>query len=160
MLRTIGVVAAILLLPALVAADTLRLVPGVASPPGPIQLALRKPFEVDLVMTRDDPKAQSSAVAYTLEVPDGVLLVGEELLVDTLLGLGSSRAGMNLVFRCSDQSPLHVLRLRFVATHPIDHAIVALRPEKKTQFLGIVACKEQSFAKFECAMDSLVVTAH
>jgi hypothetical protein len=127
--------------------------------PGPVHATPLQPFTVDLVVERSDAAAQMSAVAYTLAVPDGILLVGEELLVDSLLGLGSSLEGMNLVFQCTKTTPLPVLRFRFVATRPVRDAVVALRPEPLTHFLGFVSCKEENFLKFKTAPDSFVVNA-
>src|SRR5262245_54039354 len=88
-----------------------------AAKPGPVQVGVRQPFTLELVAERGDA-AQISAIAYTLEVPPGVVCVGEELLVESLLGVGSSRQGMNLVFECTDKTPLPVLRFRFVAMKP------------------------------------------
>lgn len=150
---------ALLFAAAAVRADSLRLVPVLTPGERTVTVAPLKPFEIDLVAERDSTNAEMSAVAYTLNVPDGVLVVGEQLLVESLLGLGTSRTGINLVFRCATQSPLHVLRFRFVATRPLDHAVIGLGPEKKTKLLGIVSCKVENFSKFECAPDSVVVRA-
>jgi hypothetical protein len=125
----------------------------------PVQAAVMKPFDVYLVAERDSLHPQMSAVAYTLQVPDGVVVLGEELLVESLLGLGTSRAGMNLVFRCTDQWQVRVLHFRFAATKPVDKAVVALRPDTRTHFLGLVACRDENFAKFESVPDSVVVNA-
>jgi len=138
-------------------ADSLRLVPVLTPAQRGVSIAPLKPFEVDLVAERDSAVAEMSAVAYTLDVPDGVLVVGEQLLVESLLGLGTSRTGINLVFRCANRSPLHVLRFRFVATRPLENAVIGLSPEKKTKLLGIVSCKGENFAKFETAPDSILV---
>src|SRR5262245_1327555 len=140
-------------------AATLRLVPTASDAKAAATLAPLKPFEVDLVAERDSTFTEMSAVAYTLQVPDGVLVVGEQLLVESLLGLGTSRTGINFVFKCTDRSPLHVLRFRFVATHRLDRAVIKLRPEPKTKFLGLVSCKTQNFSQAACAQDSLVIQA-
>jgi hypothetical protein len=105
-----------------------------------------QPFDVYLVAERDS-LPDISAVAYTLELPDGVLVVGEQLLVDSLLGLGSSQAGMNLVFRCAQGPRLRVLRFRCVATKPIGDAVLRLVPDRRTQFLGLVTCRAEDFSK-------------
>ena len=140
-------------------ADSLRLVPVLTPGERTVTVTPLKPFEVDLVAVRDSADAEMSAVAYTLDVPDGVLVVGEQLLVESLLGLGTSRTGINLVFRCATQSPLHVLRFRFVATRALENAVIGLGPEKKTRLLGIVSCKTENFAKFETVPDSIIVRA-
>jgi len=113
-----------------------------------VRAARLQPFDVYLVAQRDS-LPEISAVAYTLEVPEGVLVVGEELLVDSLLGLGSSQAGMNLVFRCATGPRVRVLRFRCVATRPLDGAVLRLVPDRRTQFLGIVSCRDEDFAKFD-----------
>jgi hypothetical protein len=124
-----------------------------------VQAGLLKPFDVIMVAERDSGNAQLSAVAYTLELPEGAILAGEELFVDTLLGLGSSRAGMNLVFRCVDNPVQRVMRLRVVPTKPMTKATLALRPDTRTNFLGLVTCKDENFSRIECKPDSLLVTA-
>jgi hypothetical protein len=124
--------------------------------PGPVHVGVRQPFTVDLVAERGDA-AQISAIAYTIEVPSGVVCVGEELLVESLLGVGSSREGMNLVFECTDKTPLPVLRFRFVAMRPLTDAVIRLRPDRRTRFLGLITCREQDFSKVESKPDSVVV---
>ena len=127
--------------------------------PGPVTATVMQPFMLELVAERGEIATQLSVVAFTLVVPDGLLLVGEELLVDSLLGLGSSRDGINLVFECSDKSPLPILRFRFVATRAVEDAVIQLEPEPKTKFLGIVACRDQDFMKFDTTPDSILVSA-
>jgi hypothetical protein len=126
---------------------------------GRIQAAVMKPFDVYLVAERDSAAAKISSVAYTLDVPDGLVVVGEELLVESLIGLGTSRTGMNLVFRCVEQPRVRVTRFRFVANRPLQDAVLALRPEPKTNFLGLVSCRDENFDKFASPPDSLVVGA-
>jgi hypothetical protein len=126
---------------------------------GLVGVRLLQPFDVELVVERDSAQAQSSAVAYTLVVPDGLVVVGEELLVESLLGLGSSREGLNLVFRCVTGPRVPVLRFRLVATRPVHGAVLALRPDARTNWLGVVNCRDQDFSKHDCPQDSLVVTA-
>lgn len=117
-----------------------------------------QPFDVYLIAERDS-LPEISAVAYTLEVPAGIVVVGEELLVDSLLGLGSSQAGMNLVFRCATGPRVRVLRFRCVATRPMDAAALRLMPDRRTQFLGIVSCRDEDFAKFDAAPTQFTVNA-
>jgi hypothetical protein len=126
---------------------------------GPVRATVMQPFTLELVAERGEVATQLSVVAFTLDVPDGIVLVGEELLVESLLGLGTSRDGMDLVFECTHKTPLPILRYRFVATRPIEHAVIAIAPERKTKFLGIVACREQDFMKFDTAPDSVAVSA-
>jgi hypothetical protein len=126
---------------------------------GPIAATVMQPFTLELVAERGDVAEQLSVVAFTLEVPDGILLVGEELLVESLLGLGTSREGINLVFECTPKTPLPILRFRFVATRAVEGAVIALAPERKTKFLGLVSCREQDFMKFETPPESVVVNA-
>jgi hypothetical protein len=130
-----------------------------AATPGPVTATVMQPFTVELVAERGEIATRLSVVAFTLVVPDGLVLVGEELLVDSLLGLGSSRDGINLVFECSDKTPLPILRFRFVATRPVAGAAIQLEPERKTNFLGIVACRDQDFMKFDTTPDRVLVDA-
>jgi hypothetical protein len=141
------------------AAERLRLVVE-AAPNGHVDIGVLKPFEAFMVAERDSAHTQLSAVAYTLQIPDGVVVLGEECLVESILGLGSSRAGMNLVFRCTDSRVLRVLRFRFVATRPLTNATIALRPDTRTSFLGVVSCRDENFDKFACPPDSLLITSH
>lgn len=156
MRRLAAIVSSVLLAAGTAQADRLYLA---APKSGSVQATVMQPFTLELIAERGEVATQLSVVAFTLEVPDGIVLVGEELLVESLLGLGSSRDGMNLVFECTDKSPLPILRYRFVATRPIEHAVIAVAPERKTKFLGIVACREQDFMKFETAPDSVTVSA-
>ena len=126
---------------------------------GRIQATVMKPFDVYLVAERDSVTAKISSVAYTLDVPEGVVVLGEELLVESLIGLGSSRTGMNLVFRCVEKPRVRVLHFRFVATRPVQNAVLALRPETKTNFLGLCACRDENFDKFASPPDSILVGA-
>jgi hypothetical protein len=131
-----------------------------AAKQGGIVTSVMKPFEVYLVAQRDSSKTQLSAVVFTLDVPDGVVLVGEELLVDSLLGIGSTRAGINLVFRCVEGPVARVLRFRMVATRPLKNAVLRLGPDARTKDLAVVACKDENFTLISCAPESLTVTAH
>lgn len=139
-------------------ADSLRLVLE-GSTSREVQAGVMKPFDVLMVAERDSLHPQLSAVAYTLVVPEGAIVVGEELFVDTLIGLGSSLAGMNLVFRCVENPVQRVMRLRVVPTKPLQQATLALRPDTRTNFLGLVTCKDESFSRIECKPDSLQITA-
>jgi hypothetical protein len=126
---------------------------------GRLSVGVMKPFDVFMVAERDSGKTQLSQVDYRLQVPEGVLLAGEELFVESIVALGSSRTGMMLVFHCADNPQLQVMRFRLIATKPIAGAVLALRPEERTHFLGVVACRDETFAKFDCAPDSLVLDA-
>jgi hypothetical protein len=143
--------------PAGVRADRLRLVPT-GGDDRVIRPTTMQPVDFDLVVERDDGHTQVSAVAFTLAVPDGVVVVGEELLVESLLGLGTSLTGINLVFRCVEEQPLRVLHFRVVATRPLQDAVIALRPDTRTHFLGLVSCHDEDFAKFESPPDSLTIS--
>jgi len=112
------------------------------------QVTHLQPFDVFLIAERDS-MPEISAVAYTLEVPEGVVVVGEELLVESLLGLGNSQAGMNLVFRCANGPRVRVLRFRCIVTRPMESAVIRLVPDRRTQFLGLVSCRAEDFSKFE-----------
>lgn len=140
-------------------AETLRLEPDPPAKAGVVQVGVMKPFDVYLVAERDSAHPQMSAVGYLLEVGDGLVVAGEELLVESILGLGTSRAGMNLVFHCTDTPRLRVLRFRVVATRAVQGAKLALRPETRMNFLGLVSCRAEDYEKFECAPDSLLVEA-
>jgi len=137
------------------AAERLRLVcPEAAA--GAVRTSVMRPVDVYLVAERDSLHTEISAVAYTLDVPDGLLIVGEELLVESLFGLGSSTAGMNLVFHCASGASMRVLRFRLVATRPVADAVLGLRPDTRTRWLGLVACREEEFARFESPADSVL----
>jgi hypothetical protein len=139
-------------------ADHLRLVVEGATK-GRVQGGLLRPIDVYLVAERDSSHQQISALAYTLQLPEGVLLLGEELLVESLFGLGNSTSGMNLMVRCIDVASPRVMRFRLVPTRPLQDAPVTLTPDPRTHFLGIVSCKDENFAKFDCAPDSMWITA-
>ena len=112
-----------------------------------------------LVAERDSAHSEVSAVVFTLEVPEGMVVVGEEMLVRSLLGIGSSREGVNLVFHCATGPQVQVLRFRLVATRPLENAVVRLRPDARTHDLAVVACKAEDFRLQPVAAESLVVTA-
>jgi len=81
-----------------------------------IEVGLMKPFEVLLVAERDAESPQISSVVFTLDVPDGLLLVGEEILTESLIALGTPRTGINLSFLCVEAASIDVMRFRFLAT--------------------------------------------
>jgi hypothetical protein len=142
-----------------VQAETLHLAPDLPVEAGTVSVGVMKPFDVYLVAERDSAHAQISAVGYLLEVGEGLVVAGEELLVESILGLGTSRTGMNLVFHCTETPRLRVLRFRVVATRPVQGAKLALRPETRMSFLGIVSCRAEDYEKFDCTPDSLLVVA-
>lgn len=122
-----------------------------------IQASVLKPFDAVLVAERDTAAVEMSAVAYTMELPEGVLIASEEILVESLLSLGTSTEGVNVVFRCAEGPRLAVLRFRFVATRPIAAGEIRLLPETRTKFLGIVACRDEDFGKDHCQPSSLSI---
>jgi hypothetical protein len=124
-----------------------------------VNAGVMKPFDVFLVAERDSGKTQLSAVAYKLHVPDGLVMAGEQVLVESIIGLGNSREGLNLVFRCTDNPRQTVVHFRFLATKPLQGAVLGLGPESRTNFLGVVSCRDEVFAKFETAPDSLIIDA-
>ena len=63
-----------------------------------------------------------------------------------------------IIFRCTSTPSLRVVRFRLLATRPLAGAVVALDPEPRTQFRGVVACREEVFDKFATPADSLTVT--
>jgi hypothetical protein len=140
-------------------ADRLFLSGDGRTPGAPVQTAVMHPFEVYLVAERDSAHSEVSAVVYRLDVPEGMVVVGEEMLVRSLLGIGSSREGVNLVFHCATGPQVQVLRFRLVATRPLENAVVRLRPDARTNDLAVVACKAEDFRLQPVAAESLVVTA-
>jgi hypothetical protein len=109
---------------------------------GNVRVGVMKPFDVYLVAERDSGKTQLSAVAYKLQLPAGLMMAGEDL-----------------VFRCTDDPHQRIVRFRFLATRPLQGAVLALKPEPRTSFLGVVACRDEIFAKFATPPDSLGVDA-
>jgi hypothetical protein len=126
---------------------------------GTVHVGIMKPFDVFLVAERDSGKTELSAVAFKLQLPEGLMMAGEELVVESIIGLGTSRDGINLVFRCTDKPRQQVLHFRFLATRPLQGAVLALAPEPRTNFLGVVACRSETFAKFATPPDSLRIDA-
>jgi len=119
-----------------------------------------KPFDVYLVAERLGTQHQMAAVAFRLDVPEGLIVVGEELLVESLLGLGNSHDGLNLAFRCVDNPRVRVLRFRMAATRVLPAASIRLLPDTRTGFLGVIACKDENYDKIACPQESLAVTVH
>jgi hypothetical protein len=126
---------------------------------GAVQAGVLKPFDVFLVAERDSGKTELSAVAFKLQLPDGLTMAGEELAVESIIGLGTTRDGINLVFRCTDKPQQQVMHFRFLATRPLQGALLTLGPEPRTNFLGVVACRSETFAKFATPPDTLRIDA-
>lgn len=122
-----------------------------------VHVGLRKPFTVTLVAERDAELPQISTVAFKLEVPEGIVIVGEELLVQSLVALGTPRAGMHLAFHCIEAKQVPVYRFKMVATGPLEGVLLRTQPESKTDFLGIVACRDENFEKWSCAPAELTI---
>ena len=124
-----------------------------------ITVGVRKPFTVTLVAERDAEKPQVSTVAFKLEVPEGIVIVGEELLVQSLVALGTPRAGMHLAFHCVEAKQVPVYQFKMVATKAVDKVTLRTLPEDKTDFLGIVACRDENFEKWSCPAAKFTITA-
>jgi hypothetical protein len=140
-------------------AERLLLLADVETRTQQLTVGTRKPFTVTLVAERDADKPQVSTVAFKLEVPDGLVLMGEELLVESLLALGTPRTGMHLAFHCVESPRVSVYRFKLVATRPLERVVLRTLPEDKTNFLGIVACRDENFAKWACEPAVLTVTS-
>ena len=141
------------------AAERLLLLGDLESRAQQVAVGVRKPFTVTLVAERDAEKPQVSTVAFKLEVPDGLVVMGEELLVESLVALGTPRTGMHLAFHCIENKQVPVYRFKLVATRPLDHVVLRTLPENKTNFLGIVACRDENFEKWSCEPAVLTVTS-
>jgi len=141
------------------AGERLLLLSDLESRAQQVSVGIRKPFTVYLVAERDAEKPQISTVAFKLEVPDGVVVMGEDLLVESLVALGTPRAGMHLAFHCLEQKQVPVYRFKKVATKPLERATLRTVPENKTDFLGIVACRDENFEKWSCAPAVLTITS-
>ena len=124
-----------------------------------IEVGLLKPFELLLIAERDSEKPQISTVVFSLEVPEGLLLVGEEILTESLIVLGTPRTGINLSFLCVEAASIDVMRFRFLATKPLESAQVSLLPDTRTNFRGIVACSDENFDKWDTEPGSVRITA-
>jgi hypothetical protein len=122
-----------------------------------VDVEVRKPFTVTLVAERDAELPQISTVAFKLEVPEGIVIVGEELLVQSLVALGTPRAGMHLAFHCVQAPQVPVYRFKMVATRPLEAGLLRTQPEDRTDFLGVVACRDENFEKWSCQPAELTV---
>lgn len=140
------------------AGERLLLLSDLATRADKVAVGVRKPFTVTLVAERDAEKSQVSTVAFKLEVPDGVVIMGEELLVESLIVLGTPRTGMHVAFQCVEKQQVPIYRFKMVATRPLQGAALRTLPEDKTNFLGIVACRDENFVKWACEPAVLTVT--
>jgi hypothetical protein len=145
--------------PAWAGGERLVLVSDLQKPAPQISVGVRKPFTVVLVAERDAEKPQISTVAFKLQVPDGVVIVGEELLVQSLVVLGTPRAGMHLAFHCVEAKQVPVYLFKMLATKPLENAVLRTLPENKTDFLGIIACRDENFEKWSCPEATFTITA-
>jgi hypothetical protein len=116
------------------------------------------PFDVLLVAERDAEHPQISTVVFTLDVPEGLVLVGEEILTESLIALGTPRTGINLAFMCIEAPSIDVMRFRFLATAPMQDAAISLLPDTRTNFRGIVSCNDEKFAQWDTEPSSVHVT--
>ena len=126
--------------------------------PQEIDTGLMRPFEVLLIAERDADSPQISTVVFTLDVPEGLLLVGEEILTESLIALGTPRKGINLSFHCVEVASVEVMRFRFLATQPLQGAEISLSPDSRTNFRGIVSCKDENYDKWDTAPSSVRVS--
>lgn len=131
-----------------------------------LETSVMKPFEILLVAERDAEAAQISTVAFTLAVPEGLLVVGEEVLVEALVALGTPKSGLHLSFHCVESKQVSVYRFRLVATQPVDAAELRLLPDERVRsdgsvygFRGVVSCRDENFAQWEVAESVFKVTA-
>lgn len=123
------------------------------------RVGVMQPFDVRLVAERDGEAPQISTVAFTLDIPDGLVLLGEEVLVESLVAIGTPRTGLNLAFHCKEQNQLPVFHFRLVATKPLENVELRLLPDTRTNFLGFVACRDEEFAMSHCEPVSFLVSA-
>jgi len=169
MMRRICLLASLLLLThGAVAAEEeprLQLFSDVESRVQEVRVGVKKPFEVTLVAERDAESPQVSTVVFKLDVPEGVVVVGEELLVQALVAIGTPRTGMHLAFHCIEAPQVPVYRFKMVATRPLEGALLRTQPvvieneEGNYEFLGIVACRDETFTQWSCAPSSLTIQA-
>ncbi len=124
-----------------------------------LETAVMKPFDVYLVAERESEASQISTVAFTLGVPDGLLVVGEEVLVKSLVALGTPKSGLNLAFHCVESQRVPVFRFRLVATRPVESAALRVLPDTRTEFRGVVSCRDENYAKWEAEESVFTVTA-
>ena len=118
-----------------------------------------KPFEVFLVAERNSDASQISTIAFTLEVSDGLLVVGEEVLVESLVALGTPKSGLNLAFHCIESKQVSVFKFRLVATEPVEGAVLRVLPDTRTGFRGVVSCRDENYIKWESEESVFTVIA-
>jgi hypothetical protein len=131
-----------------------------------LETSVMKPFEVLLVAERDAEAPQVSTVAFTLSVPEGLLVVGEEVLVEALVALGTPKSGLHLTFHCVESKQVSVYRFRLVAIQPVQAAELRLLPDERVRkdgsvygFRGVVSCPDENFATWEAEESVFKVTA-
>ena len=135
----------------------LRLVADKESMRDSIAVQAMKPFEAWIVGERLGEKQEISTVVFSLELPEGVLLVGEELLEESLIVLGTPKTGMHLTFHCQT-GRVAAMHLRFVATKPLGDAVIRLMPEPKNSFRGLVSCRSENFETLPTPEHALHIT--
>ena len=154
--------AALVCAPIATAADeTVRLVllADLESRSTSLETGVMKPFDVLLVAERDSDASQISTVAFTLGVSEGLLVVGEEVLVESLVALGTPKSGLNLAFHCVESKRVRVFRFRLVATQPVEGATLRVLPDTRTNFRGVVSCRDENYEKWESEESVFTVTA-
>ena len=146
-------------------AQRLRLYADVQARSQEVRIGVRKPFTATLVAERDAEAPQVSTVAFKLDVPDGIVIVGEELLVQSLVAIGTPRGGMHLAFHCVEAAQVPVYRFKMVAMRPLDGVVLRTQPvviedqEGRYEFLGIAACGDETYANWPCAPAALTIHA-
>ncbi|MFQ5600169.1 MAG: hypothetical protein ACE5G2_06405 [Candidatus Krumholzibacteriia bacterium] len=141
------------------ASERLVLLADVGERTAEVEVGVMKPFDVYLVAERDQENPQISAVVFKLELPEGVLLIGEELLVESLIALGTPKAGLNLAFHCVESQQVKVYHFRLAARRPLAKAVVRLAPDPRTNFLGVVSCKDENYDKWASEESTFTITA-
>jgi len=124
-----------------------------------VETSVMKPFDVYLVAERDSDASQISTVAFTLGIPEGLLVVGEEVLVKSLIALGTPKSGLNLAFHCIEAKRVPVFRFRLVATQSVEAVKLRVLPDTRTEFRGVVSCRDENYVKWEADESSFTVTA-
>ena len=140
------------------ASERLQLVVDSDQRESQLEVERMKPFELLLVAERDAEQPQISTVVFTLDIPEGLLLVGEEILTESLIALGTPRTGINLAFMCVEAPSVEVMRFRFLATAPLQDAAISLLPDTRTNFRGIVSCKAENYDKWDTEPSSVRIT--
>jgi hypothetical protein len=139
------------------AEQRLRLVADKETMRDSIAVEVMKPFEAWIVGERVGEKQEISTVVFSLELPDGLLLVGEELLEESLIVLGTPKTGMHLTFHCQT-GRVAAMHLRFVATKPLGNAVIRLMPEPKNSFRGLVTGRSENFGTLATPEHALHIT--